>query len=99
MAKNTDSGLGVSFGVQVPEQSRASRYDELYDLLNSNPGEWADVTDAFRILAERAGAKVPSAQSSAITLRKQGFVAQTRKVDGVERIYAMCPITEEADAE
>jgi hypothetical protein len=82
------SKLKVNFGVEVPSSTRESRYQELYDLLKANKGQWADVTDAISALAQAQDAKVPTPQASAITLRKQGFEATTRQVDGEPRVFA-----------
>ncbi len=85
MAKKT---LKVNFGIEVPEATRESRYQPLYDLLETQPGQWADVTDALTQLSQEAGTKAASPSSSAITLRKHGFSATTRQVDGEARVFA-----------
>lgn len=91
--------LKVDFGVNVPTSTRESRYQELYDLLRQNKGQWADVTDAIAALAQAQDAKVPTPQASAITLRKQGFDATTRQVDGESRVFAAFEPTDDGEAE
>jgi hypothetical protein len=98
MVKKETAGLNLNFGVSVPEQTRSSRYVALYDLLRENPGEWADVTDAVALLAagDDGKGKVPGPQATAITLRKKGFEASTRKTDDGGRVFArFVPETEE----
>lgn len=80
--------LQVNFGIEVPEATRSSRYQPLYDLLETQPGQWGDVTDALTQLSTEAGTTAASAPSSAITLRKHGFSATTRMVDGEARVFA-----------
>ena len=92
--------LSLSFGVDIPKQARGSRYQELYDLLEANAGQWADVTDAVAMLANQAGAKIPTPQATAITMRKHdGFSATTRTVDGVARVFAGFNVPEEGEAQ
>ncbi len=86
--------IKVTFGIEVPEATRVSRYQPLYDLLATQPGEWGDVTDALDQLSQEAGTKAASPSSSAITLRKHGFNATNRSVDGVQRVFARQPIEE-----
>ena len=87
--------LKVNFGVDVPEATRESRYQPLYDLLEGTPGKWADVTDALEQLSQEAGTKAASPSSSAITLRKHGFSATTRQVEGEARVFAAYQLEEE----
>jgi hypothetical protein len=94
--------VSLDFGIDVPSQTRGSRYQELYDLLEANPGQWADVTDAIALLAAQANSKVPSPLASAITLRKHDRVsATTRTIDGGQRVYAAfdAPVEAETEAE
>lgn len=99
MMAESKSKLKVNFGVEVPTSTRESRYQELYDLLEANKGQWADVTDAIAALAKAQDAKVPTPQASAITLRKQGFDATTRQVDGESRVFAAFEPEDEAETE
>lgn len=83
------NALGLSFGTEPPSATRESRYQPLYDTLTANPGQWADVTDAIAELVKTSGgAKVPTAQASAITLKNRGFEATSRKTEKGDRVYA-----------
>lgn len=94
MANAKKQKLTLGFGVDVPEATRESRYQPLYDLLETQPGEWADVTAALEQLSQEAGTKAASPSSSAITLRKHGFSATTRQVDGEARVFAAYQVQE-----
>ena len=87
MAK-PDTKLKVSFGVELPVQERTSRYEALYELLTENSGVLGDVTDAITQICESVGSKTPNPTSAAATLRKKGFYATARLVDGQMRVFA-----------
>jgi hypothetical protein len=100
MVKAKVEDLGILFGGEPPAANRESRYARLYDALAIRPNEWADVTDAVRVLASATeSGKIPSPAASAVTLRNNGFEATTRiNEEGDHRVWArFVPEADEAD--